>query len=172
MRGYRVAEVEDFLEDARTAYSTPAGSVDLLDSGSIRRVSFGFERGGYSVSHVDAALERLEDAFASRERETARSTMGDEAWFAQARDTAKEIVDRLSRPSGAKFSRVVFLSKGYDAKAVDAFASRLLDYFQKGLPLSVGEVRTETFRLRRGGYREAQVDHLLDVVVEVMLAVR
>ena len=38
--------------------------------------------------------------------------------------------------------------------------------------MSIDEVRTVAFRPRRGGYREAQVDMLLDTVVDVMLAVR
>lgn len=38
--------------------------------------------------------------------------------------------------------------------------------------MSVEEVRTVTFREQRGGYREEQVDLLLDSVTDVMLAVR
>jgi len=33
------------------------------------------------------------------------------------------------------------------------------------------QVRAVAFRMQRGGYREAQVDAVLDAVVEVMLAV-
>jgi DivIVA domain-containing protein len=33
-------------------------------------------------------------------------------------------------------------------------------------------VRDAAFRMQRGGYREEQVDALLDATVEVMLAVR
>jgi DivIVA domain-containing protein len=65
-----------------------------------------------------------------------------------------------------------FLSDGYHRKDVDAFANRLVQYFQDGTSLSVEEVRTTTFRQQKGGYREAQVDLLLDTVVDVMLAVR
>ena len=39
-------------------------------------------------------------------------------------------------------------------------------------PMSVEDVRTVAFRPKKGGYREAQVDLLLDSVVNVMLAVR
>ena len=55
---------------------------------------------------------------------------------------------------------------------MDAFASRLTNYFQDGRPMSVDEVRTVAFRPKKGGYREAQVDLLLDAVITVMLAVR
>lgn len=171
-RGYNIDQVEDFLEDARRAYSaeTPAGSV--ITAASIRTTSFGMQKGGYSPVHVDAALERLEDAFASREREQAVEQRGDEAWFTEARSTAQEILDRLSRPAGHRFDRVSFLSDGYHRKDVDALADRLVSYFQDGSALNVEEVRTIAFRPKKGGYREVQVDLLLDTVVNVMLAVR
>ena len=71
-----------------------------------------------------------------------------------------------------RFDRVSFLSDGYHRKDVDAFADRLVTYFQDGTALSVDEVRTVAFRPQKGGYRETQVDLLLDTVVDVMLAVR
>ena len=47
-----------------------------------------------------------------------------------------------------------------------------MTYFQDGSALSIDEVRTVAFRPKKGGYRETQVDLLLDTVVNVMLAVR
>ena len=82
------------------------------------------------------------------------------------------MVARLERPDGQRFSRVSFLGTGYHPKDVDAFAQRLGGYFREGKPLSLTEVRSVVFRAKHGGYREAQVDALLDAVVEVMLAVR
>jgi len=67
---------------------------------------------------------------------------------------------------------VNFLSDGYRRKDVDAFSARLIEYFQNGKPLSVDEVRAIAFRSQKSGYREAQVDLLLDQVVAVMQAVR
>lgn len=171
-RGYSIEQVEEFLEEARVAYTAEPGSPVALTSDDIRRMSFAQQKGGYSPVHVDAALERLEDAFAGREREHARASMGDAAWFAMARTNAKEIIDRLARPTGQKFSRAGILSDGYNRKQVDAFADRLSDYFLKGIPMSVEEVRLVAFRPAKGGYRESQVDFFLDSVVGVMLAVR
>jgi DivIVA domain-containing protein len=168
-QGYDVEQVDAFLQTARLAYddaSTPMTSAD------IRRTAFSMQKGGYSTTHVDAALERLEDAFAQRERESARLAAGDEAWFAQARSTAQEVLDRLDRPVGHRFDRVSVLTLGYSRQDVDRFANRLVKYFQDGRPMSVDEVRTITFREQRGGYREVQVDLLLDSVTDVMLAVR
>ena len=172
-RGYAVAEVEDFLQEARTAYGAQPGSPVALNAKTIRTVAFGLERGGYSTSHVDAALERLEDAFASREKERAFATPGgDAAWYTQARSTAQVLLNRLDRPAGRRFARVGALSQGYSPRDVDAFSDRLADYFQRGKAMSVDEVRTVVFRSSRGGYNETQVDLVLDTVINVMLAVK
>ncbi|MEO7349866.1 MAG: DivIVA domain-containing protein [Terrimesophilobacter sp.] len=171
-RGYSLEQVDDFLEHARIAYTAgPYDSAPLVSS-DIRQTSFDMQKGGYSPTHVDAALERLEDAFANRERESARAQMGDQAWFNKARTNAKEIIDRLARPTGKRFRRAGFLRDGYDPKQVDAFAVKLSDYFLKATPMSVDEVRLIAFRPKKGGYSEAQVDYFLDSVIGVMLSVR
>lgn len=171
-RGYSIEQVEDFLEDARRAYSAEPHEPTVVTSVSIRQVAFSMQKGGYSAVHVDSALERLEDAFAVRERERAIQEKGDEAWYSEARSIAQDILNRLARPAGHRFDRVSVLSDGYDRKDVDAFADRLVAYFQDGKPMSIDEVRIVAFRPKKGGYREAQVDLLLDAVVKVMLAVR
>ena len=51
-------------------------------------------------------------------------------------------------------------------------ADKISAYFQSGRPLSVEELRTTAFPSQRGGYNEAQVDVVIDDVIEVMLAVR
>jgi DivIVA domain-containing protein len=170
--GYSVNEVEDFLEEARRAYSADRAAPTVVTAESIRRTAFDMEKGGYSVSHVDAALERLEDAFAAREKDRAFAEVGDQAWFGKARSTAQEALDRLDRPWGHKFNRVNALTLGYHPKDVDDFGEQLTAYFQDGKPMSVDDVRTVAFRMRRGGYSETQVDYFLDAITGVMLAVR
>jgi len=170
--GYDLDEVEDFLEDARRAYTTENPDVSIVTADTIRTTAFAMRKGGYSTTHVDAALERLEDAFAARERERQIAREGDENWYASARATAQEILDRVVRPKGRKFQRVTVLTLGYSTADVDAFADRVAGYFQSGEPLTPEDVRTVAFRPQRGGYREAQVDYLLDTVTRVMLAVR
>jgi len=168
-RGYDVAEVEEFLRRARSAYDGDTGG---LTSEEIRHIAFGMRRGGYDTAPVDAAMERLEDAFASRERDAARARVGEDAWREQARDTAREVVARLERTDGHRFRRRSILTVGYKVAEVDAFAQRLLRYFREGAPVGVQEVRGAVFLPQRGGYSETQVDLLLDTVTEVMLAVR
>ncbi|MDH6181399.1 DivIVA domain-containing protein [Microbacteriaceae bacterium SG_E_30_P1] len=171
-QGYNVEQVEEFLQDARTAYTAAPGTPGVITAASIRTTAFAMQKGGYATKHVDAALERLEDAFAARERERALAEAGDGAWFASARSTAQEILNRLSRPAGQRFDRTGIFTNGYDTKSVDAFADKLIDYFQNGKPLSVDQVRSVAFKARKRGYSEAQVDLVLDSVIDVMLAVR
>jgi DivIVA domain-containing protein len=170
--GYNVDEVEDFLRTARLAYETDRGRAPTITASDIRQTAFALQKGGYVTDQVDAALERLEDAFALREREAARARQGDAAWYAEARSTAQVILNRLARESGHKFNRTSILTVGYRRADVDAFSERLVHYFRDGQAISLDDVRTVTFRSQRGGYREAQVDSLLDSVTDVMLAVR
>ena len=175
-RGYDTDEVEGFLEEARRAYSSNTVSTDgtrsAINSETIRAMAFSLRRGGYSISHVDAALERLEDAFATREREQAIQAMGEDAWYQETRVIAQEIVNRLARPRRHRFARAGFMVNGYRRKDVDALSDRILAHLVSGEPLDVSDVRTAAFRPQRGGYQEAQVDLLLDSVIDVMLAVR
>jgi len=170
--GYDPEQVDEFLQTARLAYDGDERASATLTAADIRHTAFGMTKGGYSTTHVDAALERLEDAFAARERETAQARANSGEWMEQARTTAQVILNRLARPVGERFDRVSFLTYGYNKADVDRFATRLVRYFQDGRPMSIDEVRTITFRPQRGGYREAQVDLLLDSVTDVMLAVR
>ncbi|UTT61819.1 DivIVA domain-containing protein [Microcella humidisoli] len=171
--GYDAEEVDAFLERAREAFSAPLGDGATLTSDEIRHTAFRVVRkDGYSARHVDAALERLEEAFAGREREQGIASLGAEAYYAQARATAQEIIDRLARPAGKKFRRLSPLTRGYHPADVDAFAVRISAYFENGQALPVETVRTIAFRPRYRGYDEAQVDLLLDTVIGLMLAVR
>lgn len=170
--GYDIRQVDDFLNRARDAYNGSAADPHALRAADIRHTAFAMQRGGYSTGHVDAALERLEDAFAAREHEDAKAAAGEQEWLQEARTTAQVIINRLGRPDGQKFARAGVLSQGYNRSDVDRFSARLIRYFQDGKPMSIEEVRTVVFRPQRHGYREVQVDLLLDSVTDVMLAVR
>ncbi|GAA4156814.1 hypothetical protein GCM10022286_07670 [Gryllotalpicola daejeonensis] len=168
-RGYSAAQVDEFLTKARAVFDGRSTGLTAVD---IRRTAFDLTKDGYEPSAVDAALERLEDVFAERERQRARSELGEKEWFGRARELAQVIVNRLNRPDKHRFTRTGPLTLGYNTAEVDRFSSRLIRYFAEGLPVTVDEVRTVTFRPQRGGYTEAQVDLLLDSVTDVMLAVR
>lgn len=170
-RGYDIDEVEDFLEDARRAYTGEATAMTIT-AAQIRQIGFTMRRGGYSPTHVDAALERLEDAFAQREREQAIAREGEDAWYGDARATAQVLLDRVVRPRGQRFRRVGVFTRGYSVREVDALADRVAAYFQEGEPLDLDRLRSVAFTAQRGGYHEAQVDLVIDAVAEVILAVR
>jgi DivIVA domain-containing protein len=168
-KGYDRDAVDTFLAQARGTFESGGPA---LDARSVREVAFPLRRGGYQIAAVDAALGRVEDAFAARQRERAIADEGAEAWVDRARAEAQVILDRMSRPRGQRFDRVGPLSFGYDRDEVDLVADRLTRYFESGEPVTVEQVRAAAFRSSRGGYREEQVDALLDAVVDVMLAVR
>ena len=170
-RGYDTAEVEEFLEDARRAYAAPAGQ-SALSAEQIRTTAFGMKRGGYDPAAVDAALERLEDAFATREREVAIDRSGDQVWYQEARGAAQTVLDRISRPRGHRFHRVNWFASGYSVREVDRFTDRIRRFFQAGVALTPEDIRQVAFQPQRGGYSEAQVDALLDATVRIVLAVR
>jgi DivIVA domain-containing protein len=168
-KGYEKRAVDAFLAQARAAFE--ADEAGTLRSGEVRAAAFPLVRHGYAIAPVDAALGRIEDAFAAREREQAMSRRGARAWVAESRETAQTILDRLSRPRGRRFARVGVLHYGYRVDEVDLVAEKLARYIASGDPVTPEQVRAVAFRMQRGGYHETQVDAVLDGVVEVMLAV-
>ncbi|HEX5535529.1 MAG TPA: DivIVA domain-containing protein [Actinomycetales bacterium] len=182
-QGYDPEQVEDFFARARQTYEGLAeaatgthggGAIaSRLTAHEVRIAAFDLVRGGYDVHQVDSALDRLEDALASRERERLVQADGEEALFAELSRRAQALHGRLNRPDGQRFDRCQGFEPGYAPEDVDALCTRLLGYFNDGEEMSADEVRRAVFRTRRGkrGYREMQVDAFLDRVVEIMVAV-
>jgi len=168
-KGYEKRAVDAFLAQARAAFEDDEPGA--LRSSVVRETAFPLVRGGYAIAPVDAALGRIEDAFAAREREQAMSRRGARAWVAESRRTAQTVLDRLTRPRGHRFARVSVFHYGYRIDEVDLVADKLARYIASGDSVTPDQVRAVAFRMQRGGYAEAQVDAVLDAVVEVMLAV-
>ncbi|WP_105566426.1 DivIVA domain-containing protein [Microbacterium halophytorum] len=172
-RGYDRRQVEEFMARARAAFE--AGGADepgALTAEDVRRAAFTLTKKGFEVEAVDQALGRIEEAFAARERRRAIDSEGPNAWVDRARDEAQVILDHLDRPAKHRFARVGAFSHGYAPDEVDAVADRITEFLQLGTPLEAEQVRQAAFRVVRRGYREEQVDALLDAVVEIILAVR
>lgn len=169
-KGYERRAVDAFLQHARAAFESPASDTAIRSS-DVRRAAFPLTRKGYAIAAVDTALGRIEDAFAARERQSAVGAGGVSAWVGQTRETAQTVLDRLSRPRRRRFAKVSALRYGYRIDEVDLVSDRLARYLETGESVTVEQVRSVAFRMQRGGYREAQVDAVLDAVVEVMLAV-
>lgn len=168
-KGYHRAAVDTFLASARQAFESGA---DGLTAEDVRTASFPLVKEGYAVAEVDAALGRVEDAFAARERERAVRARGAGAWVDQARADAQVILDHLARPRRHRFARTGFLTFGYRVDEVDHVTSRIVRYLRDGEGLTAEQLRSAAFRMQRGGYREEQVDALLDATIDVILAVR
>lgn len=167
--GYDQTVVDAFLDRARQAFQ---GVDTSLTSSDIRSAAFPLVKGGYAPAEVDSAVERLEDTFAERERESRINEIGIDQWNAEARELAQEILNRIGRAKGRRFRRAGLVAYGYSIADVDAFADRVHNFFTAGEHLSRSEVRTVTFRPQLRGYDESQVDAVLDELVRVMLAVR
>lgn len=168
-KGYQRAAVDVFLRRAKSSFD---GEGAPLDSAGVRQASFPLVRGGYRISDVDAALARVEDAFAQRERAAAVARAGAGIWVDRARGEAQLILDHLARPKKKRFARSGPLTFGYRIDEVDHVAEKIVRFLRDGQTLTVEQVRSTAFRMQRGGYREEQVDALLDATIDVLLAVR
>ncbi|MFT4156575.1 MAG: DivIVA domain-containing protein [Microbacterium sp.] len=167
-RGYERRAVDAFLAAARAAFESDGE----LSASEVRTASFPLVKNGYAVSEVDAALGRVEDALAGRERDRAVRSQGAGAWVEQAREQAQVILDHLARRRKHRFARTGVLTFGYRVDEVDHVTGRIVRYLRDGEPLTAEQLRSAAFRMQRGGYREEQVDALLDATIDVILAVR
>jgi len=172
--GYNAKQVDQFLQRARVSLETPGAAAHPIRSNDVRAVSFDPVKGGYSATAVDAALDRLEDAFARRERDELIAEQGEEAWLRQIGQLSGTLRGRLHRPDGDRFRRPVKKkARSYNTKDVDRLCKDLIGYLEEDKPLSVDNVRRAVFRpaVGKDGYEETQVDAFLDRVVELMAAI-
>lgn len=165
--GYHHNQVEDFFDDAREDYERGG----TMTASSVRGAAFDLVRGGYNPEVVDEALDRVEAAFAIRERLIFIESHGQDAWMAEVARRATVLYPRLTRPDGERFKPA--RGKGYDTAAVDAVMVRLIDYFDSGHPISSHDIRTVTFPSARGknAYAEGPVDAFMDRALDILLAV-
>ncbi|AMM32288.1 hypothetical protein SA2016_1612 [Sinomonas atrocyanea] len=170
--GYSPKQVEKFMSAARDFLEDP--SAPAVTSHDVRTVSFDAVRGGYDAAEVDAALDRLEDAFARRERDELIQHSGEDVWLREIGQLAGILRGRLVRADGERFRRPSSpKAPSYHVDDVDSLCIRLLDYLEHGSPMTADDVRTAVFRTVTGreGYEETQVDAFLDRAVELMAAI-
>ncbi len=172
--GYDPEEVDRALRVARERYENFDNGSEgkRLTAKSIRHTAFTMRKRGYSAPHVDAALERLEDAVAVREHEERIAHRGRDEYMAEIKDAARAVLKRLERPSGERFRRVSLLQRGYSVDEVESFCNRVDDFLRGKASMTLREARGVAFTSKRRGYDEGQVDLLIDAVVDVMLAIR
>ena len=165
-RGYAPAEVDAFIEQARRQFSHPGDTV--ITSKDLRRTQFQLVKGGYSVSAVDAAIDRLEDAFAKNEIERAKALEGFSTIADRILGVKASIAGRLVRPKNRRFDSTGLILRGYDRKQVDRFLVSVQAHIDTGRELDLNSVRRAVFKVKRGGYVESQVDAYIDRVVELL----
>ena len=172
--GYNLRQVDSFLTRARAYYNTEDTTGGAVTSADVRSMAFDPAKGGYEPQAVDAALDRLEDVFAQRERDRLIESKGEDAWLMQIGRSSAVLRSRLHRAPGERFRRPAKRkAASYNVDDVDALCNELLGYFESDVPLSVDVVRRSVFREAVGadGYEETQVDAFMDRVVELMAAI-
>lgn len=171
--GYDPKQVDSFFKRARESFERATPQPGDLDSRAVRTVGFDLVRKGYHVAVVDAALDRLEDAFAKQARDRLIAQSGQDAWVSELTRVAASLRGRLARPAGERFDSPARGILGYQIKQVDQLCERVNAYFTQGAAMSVDEVRRVLFRTAKGkkAYDEDQVDAFIDRVVEVMASV-
>jgi len=159
-RGYDRAQVEEFFDRAKQVWDA-GGPPGAVTSWHIRTVGFDLRRDGYAVADVDAALDRIEDAFA--QREIRYDPVG-------AEEAEHAVMGVLSATDGDRFPRETGLRLGYRRRDVDRLCRAVYRHLVHGAALEIDDVRRAVFRAGHGsaGYREAAVDAFCDQVVDVM----
>lgn len=169
--GYDPAKVDEFLEKAKSAYDVSADVDHQANEDMVRHASFPWVRNGYHAQLVDAALDRLEQAFTQRRRAARVHEEGEDAWLRSTYERATSMYPRLRRPAGQRFAHAN--GRGYAIDEVDALMDRVIAFFDKAEPLTSAEVRQMMFTSAKGAnaYDEAVVDVFLDRVVSVLMSV-
>lgn len=165
-RGYDTEQVNGFLAFAREQFANPSDS--LLTAESVRTTRFKLVRNGYSISAVDAAMEKLEDVFASRELEKTIEVIGLHAFKELLINGQELLANRVGKGFRRKFKRRSLPYRGYNRKQVDRFCKEVSRHLKQSEDLSVRQVRLVTFKTQRGGYAEYQVDAFIEKVIEVL----
>lgn len=183
--GYDPRQVDEFLEQAHARYE--AKGLNLTQS-DIQNVSFDLAKGGYVISQVDAALERLERAVVDKQTSYEIAGSGRVAWKAQTEDLFHRLASHAERAEGQRFAPGRAKSPSYDRKQVDRLIDGVilrarvdLDELPKGKELTADQskgldditstsVANTVFTQRKGkrGYDERQVDYYLNSCVELL----
>ena len=164
--GYDPTQVDSFVSQARSQYSD--SSLEIVTSNQLRNTEFDLVHGGYDITAVDTAMDRLEDAFAAREIQRQAQLRGSGAVQDRLERIIEIVSGRLNRPRRKRFSNVGYLLRGYDRKQVDSLCEAVSVHLASGAPLQLNTVRRAIFKAKRGGYVESQVDAFIDRVVEIL----
>lgn len=164
--GYEPKDVDAIVELARAQFANPGSHV--LDASTLRNTQFGVSKGGYQIAAVDAALDRLDDAFAAQEANRLLVRGGHQGAEDFVHGLESVLKARLVRPARNRFARQRWYLKGYSVRQVDALL-RLISLDLAGADqISPALLREAMFSPRWGGYNEAQVDAFIDRTVQFL----
>ncbi|MFM6980093.1 MAG: DivIVA domain-containing protein [Micrococcales bacterium] len=162
--GYDPAEVDALVDQARSIFAL--GDASVADEGFIRNSQFSLVKGGYEIALVDAALDRLDDAFGLQ---VARSTIrrhGFDASREKLTNWRDTLLARTKRGKNKAFDSAGAFSKGYHRKQVDVALGNIAAHLEGSAKLTTAQLREVKFKPVTGGYKEAQVDAYLDRAVD------
>ena len=168
-RGYSPAQVDDYMERAKEAYTKKVGKLPAGEEGG--PVAFKLVAGGYSPAAVDSALDRLRSAIMKQRRAAVVAQSGKQAWLDSTYERVQVLVKRLRRPAGERFSDAA--KHGYEKDSVDAFLDSVQHFFDRDGNIRAADVAGTIFPAakKEKAYCEAEVDAFLDVLFEILLAV-
>jgi len=164
--GYDPASVDPVIELARKQFANPESRA--LDAATLRNSAFKLVKGGYQIASVDAALERLDDAFVEQEAKLLLERGGHEAAAAHLNGIRNTLQARIDRPSKQRFNRTKPWVKGYSLTQVDSLLVRIDGAIEGKRDLSAADLREVTFAPKARGYSEAQVDAFIDRTVQFL----
>ena len=164
--GYAPAEVDAFIIRARDQYNN--STAQILDWRDITGQKFPLVKGGYEVTAVDTAIDKLQDTFAERELSGKSNPFAQSFSGSLLTELRGLLLARASRPKGKFFDRAGVVGVGYSRKQVDALMSVVQEFLEGGEALTLEEVRDLTFKVQRGGYFESQVDAYVERLVEFL----
>lgn len=163
--GYHPEQVDSLIANARVQFADP--SQHLLDNGKLRHSAFNLVPGGYLIKAVDAALERLDDAFAVQEVQRNLAQNGRHQLDADVANLKSLLEGRTSRPKGKRFAKVKPWHRGYSKSQVDSLCVVIAQNLTGTITTDVDQLRSAEFKASWGGYAENQVDAFIDRAVEL-----
>jgi DivIVA domain-containing protein len=179
--GYKVSQVDDFLERAHDLYEQPEPK---LTQEEIQLQSFDLEHNGYIIGQVDATLIRLERAVVDKQTQWDILHEGRQAWEAKTRNLALTLQPRAEAELKDRFKAGEKKTASYDKKQVDTLVDQTWAHVSRTLQLpgapaeevkgendvNAPQVTNVIFTQRKGkkGYDEASVDSYLNRVVQVL----
>jgi DivIVA domain-containing protein len=164
--GYAPAEVDSFIARARDQYNN--FSAQVLDWRDITGQKFTLVKGGYEIAAVDSAIDKLQDTFAERELGKKSNPFGAPLGNSMLTELRGLLLGRASRPKNKRFAKAGVLGVGYSRKEVDALLTVVQEFLDGDEDLSLDEIRSLNFKVKRGGYFESQVDAYVERLVEYL----